>query len=148
MDTTLLYPSKYVSADDLKGRRLTLTIKHLKMELLKQRNGQQEAKPILYFEKTKKGLVVNKTNLKTLQSILGTTDSNKWAGKPIVLYSTPVQFGDEIRQGIRVAAVNGVVSKKAAPVAPVVDPDDDIPGFDIPDGDANEDIPDSEDPFK
>jgi len=139
MNTDLLYPSKYINSGDLKGRKITVTIAELKRELLKQRNGQQEAKPILYFKETSKGLVVNKTNLKTLQSVCGSRESNDWTGKKVVLYATPVTFGDEIRDGIRITSVsNGATAKPRA--EPPVDSSDDIPDFDIPDGDANEDI--------
>jgi hypothetical protein len=151
VDTTLLYPSKYISSDDLKGKHVTVTIRTLKRELLKRKNGEQEVLPILYFEETKKGLVTNKTNLKSCQSLLGSTNSDNWVGRQIVLYATPVQFGDEIRQGIRIAPRNAKTgnngAKNVAVKASAVDPNDDVPGFDIPDGDANEDIPDDKDIF-
>jgi hypothetical protein len=147
VDTTLLYPSKYISADDLKGRHIPVTISKLKREMLKRRNGEQEVKPILYFEETKKGLVVNVTNLKLIWSILGSKNSDDWTGKRVTLYSTPVQFGDQMMEGVRIAAVNkgNGANKQVAP-APAIDPSDDVPAFDIPDGDANEDAP--EDVFK
>ena len=96
MDTSKIYLSKYLSSEDLNGRNVTVTISGLKMELLKDRNGQQMAKPILYFQGAKKGLVINKTNLKKLWSVLGSKDSNKWLGKKIDLHAVPVQFGEEI----------------------------------------------------
>jgi hypothetical protein len=142
MDTSNLYPSKYVGSDDLKGNHVTVTIRELKLELLKDRNGLQQRKPVLYFQNAKKGLVVNKTNLKSLQSILGSKNSKDWVGKPISLFSIPVQFGDEMRQGIRITAVNngnGVAHEVVAAAPAAIDPADDVPDSFEPD--AMDDIP-------
>ena len=145
MDTSNLYPSKYVGSDDLRGNHVTVTIQELKLESLKDRNGLQQMKPVLYFQNAKKGLVINKTNLKSLQAILGSKNSRDWVGKKIVLFSIPVQFGDEMRQGIRIfkpeSNSNGAANKvEAAP--PALDPDDDVP-----DSFETGDVPDQEIPF-
>src|SRR5262249_22913093 len=110
------------------------------MEVLKERTGAQVAKPILYFQETKKGLVVNKTNLKSLWSVFGSKDSNKWISKQIDLYSIPVQVGDEMRPGIRIAAAGN--GKNVVP-----DLDDDVPDTWEPDNSVDN-IPDEQDVFK
>jgi hypothetical protein len=145
MDTSNLYPSKYVGSDDLKGNHVTVTIRELKLESLKDRNGLQQMKPVLYFQKTEKGLVVNKTNLKSLWAIFSSKSSKDWIGKKISLYSTPVQVGDEMRQGIRISKPesNGNGAANKVEVAPALDPDDDVPdSFEPPD-----DATDEENPF-
>jgi hypothetical protein len=138
MDTSNLYPSKYVGSDDLRGNHVTVTIRELKLEQLKDRNGLQQQKPVLYFEKTSKGLVVNKTNLKSLWTILGSKSSKDWAGKQISLYSTPVQFGDEMREGIRIAAMGGNGAAQ-----PNVDSRDDV----LDTFEPSDDVSDEENPF-
>jgi hypothetical protein len=145
MDTSNLYPSKYVGSDDLKGNHVTVTIRELKLESLKDRNGLQQMKPVLYFQKTEKGLVVNKTNLKSLWTIFGSKSSKDWVGKKITLFSMPVQFGDEMRQGIRIAAVtnNGSGAANKVEVAPAIDPEDDVPDA----FESDDDVPDEQIPF-
>lgn len=150
VDTSNLYPSKYVGSDDLGGSDVTVTIKELKLELLKDRSGQQQAKPVLYFSNAKKGLVVNKTNLKQLQSILGSKNSRDWTGKRIVLYSMPVSFGDQVTQGIRIKSEsNGNGAAQAA--SPAIDPDDNVPDSFEPDDEPPDgfldDVPDEKLPF-
>jgi hypothetical protein len=49
-----------------------------------QQTGQ---KPVLYFQGQEKGLVLNQTNLKAI-AVRYTHHSDKWAGQPIVLYTT------------------------------------------------------------
>lgn len=49
MDTSKYCESRFITAEDLKGRRVTVTIEGVKEELLKERNGREVAKPILFF---------------------------------------------------------------------------------------------------
>jgi hypothetical protein len=127
VDTSTLYPSKYVGSDDLRGNRITVTIGELKLEALKDRSGMQQMKPVLYFQNASKGLVVNKTNLKMLQAILGSKNSNDWIGRKVILYAEPVPVGNEIKMGIRVAAANGNSAAQIATPPSVAAPEDDVP---------------------
>jgi len=89
-----LFPSKYLRAADLDGDTV-VTIQRITQQDL---NG--EPKPILLLRESK-GLVLNKTNSKTIAKLYG-DEIDGWTGKQITLYSTPVEFGGKLVPAIRV----------------------------------------------
>ena len=91
------YPSKYIKATDLKGKPLELIMSGVEMEDL----GQDDLKPVLYFEGRKKGLVLNKTNSNCLVKTYGDL-CDDWVDKPVVIYPTEVDFRGESVAAIRV----------------------------------------------
>ena len=95
MKINSLFPSKYLRAGDLDGD-LVVTMKSLMVEEI---NG--EKKPVLYFIEEVKGLVLNKTNGKSIGS-LHSSETDNWTGKKITLYPTEVDFRGEIVDAIRV----------------------------------------------
>ena len=114
-----MFPSKYLSSDDLDGKTVKAKISSLDQE--KMRDGT--TKFILSFDGRSKGLVLNKTNGKALATAFG-KDSGGWMGKEIELFSIPVDF-----QG---RTVNGIRLRQTQPTTPVGvdatgDPNDDIP---------------------
>jgi hypothetical protein len=118
------FPSKYMKASDLPEETVVpFTIEEIKMEEIGR---EKQTKPVIYFKGQEKGFVCNKTNANTIAKAVGSRDTDEWIGKTIRLYSTEVQFGDEMVESIRVKlkTVNGAVvpSKKA-----VDDDNDEIP---------------------
>jgi hypothetical protein len=67
MSTTVddLFPSRFLKAEDLKQQRRMLTISKITSEQI-EKYGDNPAKivSVVYFQKCKKGLVLNKTNAK------------------------------------------------------------------------------------
>jgi hypothetical protein len=61
-----------------------------------------KAKPILSFEGADKRLVVNKTNALMIAEVCGSRDTDQWIGKPITLFTTKVEYGGKLMDGIRV----------------------------------------------
>lgn len=119
-----LYPSKYLSAPDLKGKKATVTITEVGFELFDD-DGKKVEKPIAYFKEGKKGLVLNKTNALTIANIAGETDTDNWPGVRVTLYPTMVQFGGKVTDAIRIekpipadAPVVGAVPKPIPPDTP------------------------------
>jgi len=104
------FPGKYLRADDVEDEPI-LTIKDLQVEEV---GPKKEEKYILYFREEPKGLVLNKTNWKTIDKILGTDDTDEWFGKKIQLYSGTAQFQGEEVDAIRVRTNKG---KKLAAAA-------------------------------
>lgn len=95
------FPSKYVASSDLKGQDVPVVISHWRHEEVGDGSDKQ-MRLILYFRGMGKGMVVNKTNAKTIVLQHG-PDVDQWIGRTIVLYSTMVQCkGGEIKPGIRV----------------------------------------------
>lgn len=120
MRSTDVFPSSYLKADDLNGRRVTVQIASVKMETLG--DGQ---KPVCYFIGKDKGVVLNRTNWQTIAMIAGTDESDDWHGVAIRLYATPVPFQGKIVNSIRIEAAPQSAPKPATatrkPAAPVVD---------------------------
>jgi hypothetical protein len=86
-----LFP--FIQGDSLVGKPVTLTMKAVKMELVPTKPGEADEKPVLYFKESSKGLILNKTNAKTIAQLYG-GETNDWTGKPIELYSERVKaFG-------------------------------------------------------
>ena len=95
-----LFPSKYVKAGDLNGKPVTLTIKALQIETLGH-GQEQERKPVLYFEKASKGLVLNRTNGMTIAGLYG-PETSDWIGKRITIFATQIRAFGKLQDTIRV----------------------------------------------
>ena len=123
MNLKQAFPSKYLKADDLQGRRLAVTIQSAEMETIQGDHGKEE-KLILRFVNKEKGLVCNVTNANMIAEILGSEETDDWVNGRIVLYSTKVDFSGRRVDAIRVAEMPG---QAKAPPPPVEAGDDDVP---------------------
>ncbi|TIT29491.1 MAG: hypothetical protein E5W86_02300 [Mesorhizobium sp.] len=112
-----IYPSKYLSASDLKGKKVTVTIKAVHLEDFEE-NGRKVQKPILYFHGADKGLVCNKTNAMTVANITGKTDTDDWLGARITLFPTMVSFGGKVTDAIRIEKPTSAEVARATVEAP------------------------------
>jgi len=102
------FPSTFLKADDLQGRRVTVQIDTVTVEDI-----GDDRKPVLHFMGKDKGLVLNKTNAAAVTEIAGTDETGDWHGVTVVLYPTRVDF-----QGKRVDAIRIDKPEKAAAAAP------------------------------
>ena len=137
------FPSKYLKTGDLKNRPWVLSINAVEVQTVDEKTGDQ--KPVVFFEKTGKGLVLNVTNANAIARLYG-EEMNSWHGQVIELYPTETDFKGERVDCIRVRAPSNAAQPAAAPQpdpnvvlnqpiqAPVVgshynpdDLDDDIP---------------------
>ncbi len=98
---TDLFP--YLEGEELLDKTLTLTIRDIKPEKLRNSAGKEEVKQVLYFAETQKGFVLNKTNAKRIATLYGKMTGD-WAGKQITLYTEPVQAFGETHNALRVAS--------------------------------------------
>jgi hypothetical protein len=102
-----LFPSRYFKASDIPaGRELRLRISDCQMEEVGE---EEEEKPVLMFDKNKKGLVLNKTNGDTLAEAFG-DDSDLWVGREIILYPTTTRFGSKKVDCLRIKVAASVDS--------------------------------------
>lgn len=105
MNIDTAFPSKYLKASDIpEDTVLPFVIEEVKMEEVGR---EKSVKPIIYFKGQEKGFCCNKTNANTISKALGSRDTEDWIGKTIRLYSTEVQFGDEMVESIRVSLKTG-----------------------------------------
>lgn len=102
LDDELLYPSLYVSAPDLKGKDVTVTISATNAEELMLQGGKKgKKKLILSFKEAKKKLVCNVTNANTLVDLYGTR-AEDFVGKRITIYPTKANFGGKMVDAVRI----------------------------------------------
>jgi hypothetical protein len=111
MNVNEAFPSKWLKASDLQGKKIQVTIR----EVVSEEVSQGESKPIVHFEGKDKGLVLNKTNAMVIAASYG-PETDGWMGKPIVLYSAKVNFQGQMTDALRVEVPQ-----------PMADPDDPIP---------------------
>lgn len=95
-----LFPSKFLKAADLQGKRVTVTIDRLVLEKI---GPEREEKPLLIFQRASKSMILNRTNAMAIVSLHG-DDAAKWGGKRIVLFATQVRAFGQNHDVVRVAA--------------------------------------------
>jgi len=119
--------SRFFRADDLKNE-IRLKIKNVTEE--KMADG--EVKLTIWFTNSKRGLVLNRTNNRTIRTAFGDAVDG-WSGKIIVLYPTTAEFRGKMGPAMRVRIPppkdSYRASPKAAPKPPV---DEEVDGFDEP----------------
>lgn len=117
-----LYPSKYLKADDIEeeGGEVRALIKGIKIEELQDSEGGKQDKPVLYFLRIDKGLVLNKTNAETIGEVHG-DETEAWVGKEVLLVTERVTAFGKTAPAIRIR----VPKKSSAPApAAVAEPDE------------------------
>jgi hypothetical protein len=95
MRISTAFPSEYLRAADLQGRRVTVKISRVEM-----RDVGEDTKPVLYFGEKEKGLVLNKRKANTIAAAYG-EETDDWVGAEIVLYEMMVEFQGQRKPGIR-----------------------------------------------
>ena len=98
MKLSEMRPSKYVKAADLNGKAVTLIMNYVEM---KELFGQDEEKPVLFFQNAVKGLVLNVTNSNAIAEEYG-DETDDWSEKPIVLYPDKTDFSGKRVDCVRV----------------------------------------------
>ena len=99
-----VFPSKYLKAADLNGKPVTVTIEGAPLETLKNPEGKEQIKTVLYFRGSKKMLPLNMTNWDSVADICG-DNTDDWPGHRIELYPDRTQMGSKIVDCIRIRAV-------------------------------------------
>ena len=100
MNIDAAHPSKYIKSAELQGREFAVVMDRVVLEKLEE-DGAAKNKPVLYFTNAQKGLVLNFINSNTIKEAYG-AETDDWHGKKIILYTTKVQFGGKMVDGLRV----------------------------------------------
>jgi hypothetical protein len=90
--------SKYLRAEDLKAAK-KFRIKAVTVEVVG--NDRKERKLVVWFTNDERGLVLNKTNNRTLRGDFG-DDTSVWPNKIIVVFPTMVDIGGKMTPALRV----------------------------------------------
>ena len=116
MNADEFFPAKFLKAADVSAPRV-VTIESVSTEWLGQ-GPEADRKLIVHFRELDHGLVLNKTNYRSLFELTGTSETDNWIGKRIQLVSVRVDF-----QGRRVPSI-GIEPSPARPATPSADPND------------------------
>ena len=105
MKLTDMFPTSLLKAQDVTdaGGQMTLIVSKVEMKEFTD-NGKPESKPIVHFTNDKQ-MVCNKTNAKSLFSMLG-DDTDLWTGKSVTLIVMDVDFQGTMTPAIRVKNLN------------------------------------------
>jgi len=110
------FPSKYLKKEDIGDMRVIVTMGKVEVETVGQ-GSDSEDKPVLYFQGHDKGMALNKVNADAITEIVGTDETDDWAGHRICLYvDKNVMMSGKRVGGIRVMAPPS--SGKPAPRQP------------------------------
>ena len=116
------YPSKYFKAADFEGP-LTLTIEMARLEKFKDGRDDVE-KLVVYFKKTKTGLVIGPIVWGMIADIIGTDETEKWPGHRLKLVREMTTFAGKPVPCIRPYAPDDMPAKKAKKPPPKNDKPD------------------------
>jgi hypothetical protein len=108
--------SKYFKAADLEAEV------RLKIEAVTEEKigigAEQEVKLVVWFTNSKRGLVLNRVNNRTIRAAYG-DDVEGWKGKIIVLFPTTAEFRGKMGPALRVRIPSPKDGYRAAPT-PVI----------------------------
>lgn len=109
-DTSLMYPSAYLKADDL-DKDYTLTMTRVEHSELTMVGNIKKWSYLLYFDETaksakksnteEKSLVLNKTNTMIIKGMYGKL-TKEWIGKKVTLYATTTKLRGKVVPCIRI----------------------------------------------
>ncbi len=96
-----MYPGRFLKADMLKGKKVTVTIVKIMGEDLIGENNKAKPEWVVKIKERPLELVLNKTNGYCLMRMFG-SDPHTWMEKRITIYPTTTKFGRETLDCIRV----------------------------------------------
>jgi hypothetical protein len=105
-----IYGSKYFSAADLHGEMIRRKIGKVEIGDLREKDGSNKRKFIVYFNGVDKPLVLNRTNAQKLAAALG-KDRTAWVGVLVELYAEMTSLGKE---GVRLRIIKTAATGAAA----------------------------------
>jgi hypothetical protein len=111
--------SKYLKAEGFKQDK-KFRIKASTPEVF-ERDGKSEKKLVLWFTNDERGLILNKTNLRTLKGAFG-DDTAGWIGKVIVVFPMMTDVRGKMTPALRVRIPppkQATAAAAAAPLQPV-----------------------------
>jgi hypothetical protein len=98
-----LRDSDYLGSYDIpKGKEVPVTIAKVTMEtMFNRQKNEEDTKPVLFFEGTKKGLILNVTNMEAVASFHGNVPAG-WTGKQVTLYRGTTRVGRDTVDCLRI----------------------------------------------
>jgi hypothetical protein len=108
-----MLPSKYLKKEDCESP-LLVTIREIVPETVGN-GSDKEDKWVCYFSEQEKGMVLGSTNMRLIEMVTGSDNTDDWIGRKIVLYCEKnVSFQGKLVGGIRVRAPKAKPALEAA----------------------------------
>ncbi len=98
---SVMFPGKYVKAEDLGGRQIKVVIESVVMEDVPMTGGKKERKPVISLKGKDKKFIAGKTNGYAIAVLLG-IQSSGWLGKTIIIGPDTDVLGKDVVACIRV----------------------------------------------
>jgi hypothetical protein len=92
-----MFPSQYLSGEDLGGKSYTLVMRNVYTEtIFDVKKNKHVKKWVLYFDDAKKGCLIGKTQASQIFEATGTASTDEWTNKKVEVYPTTVKaFGED-----------------------------------------------------
>jgi hypothetical protein len=101
MRVTDLCPSPHLEALDLGDEIGAARVVTIGKVAVREVGAEKVNKGVVYFEEYERGLVLNKTNSRTIAAIYG-SDTDDWIGQKITIYRSETSFQNKVVPCIRV----------------------------------------------
>lgn len=122
MNVNDMFPSKYLSGHDLKGRNVTARISRIASVSMPSRETKgRETKHVMYFAGKDRGVILKRTTAMQLAEALGTPETNDWIGKWVELYPANVEAFGAVHCVVNFRRATKIPQPTATP--PAADPD-------------------------
>lgn len=83
-----MFPSRFLTGEELEGREVNLVIREVKKELAHNPVTNKKGEVlVVYFEKKEKGVRLGKERASEIREIAGSDDTDHWKGKTVTIYS-------------------------------------------------------------
>jgi hypothetical protein len=99
---SMMDPKEYLECHELRGADRIVQIERIEGGEVTGKDGKKSKKPKCFFKGIPRPFLLNRTNCKTLTSLTGSPDMDKWIGKWITLYPTTTSLAGEQVDCIRV----------------------------------------------
>lgn len=93
------------------GNDMNIKIVSVSKENVKSTNGKQEELIVARLE-NKKPMIINRTNAKTIQRILGTPYIEEWSGKTVTVYADTTKMAGDIVECLRIRSQLPIIEKE------------------------------------
>lgn len=110
MKVSEVYPSNFITAGDLEGKELRITIDRVADKGTVRREDKTAIdKAVVYFKGSPKGFIIGPTNARSIRMALGINEMSDWPGKQIAIYptTTKISLGMAEQNGCPILEING-----------------------------------------
>ena len=117
VDSNRFIGGGFLKSSDFDERGVVWSVHSAAVERL-GRDGDESKKLVLRFKEDARGVPLGAVQIRQLQRILGSPETERWCGQQVVVYKDPdIEFGGRPVGGIRFRAAQQQAANVAAPSA-------------------------------